>query len=198
MLEKTLESPLDSKEIKPANPKGNKPWIFIERTDAEAEAPILWPPDVKNLLLLPLLCPASSSVTDGFPVVPSTVSCSHADHLTCGRQGWLCGFKITAPRSEGPHTGLVLSCSHLETQQFLNTGPYIFMHWALQIMYPVSVTVFKEKSIWSSYVERESAVSLGSVGVNSMMDGLCHCGSQERWGLCWHSLLSAPDLLSKS
>ena len=48
--EKTLESSLDSKEIKPINPKGNQPWIFIGRTDAEAEAPILWPPDVKNQL----------------------------------------------------------------------------------------------------------------------------------------------------
>ena len=44
-LEKTLESPLDCKEIKPVNPKGNQSWIFIGRTDAEAETPILWPPD---------------------------------------------------------------------------------------------------------------------------------------------------------
>ena len=51
VLEKTLESPLDSKEIKPVNPKGNQSWIFIGRTDAEAETPILWPPDAKNWLL---------------------------------------------------------------------------------------------------------------------------------------------------
>ena len=51
VLEKTLESPLDSKEIKPANPKGNQPWIFIGRTDDEAEAPIFWPPDVKSWLI---------------------------------------------------------------------------------------------------------------------------------------------------
>ena len=51
VLEKTLESPLDYKEIKPVNPKGNQSWIFIGRTDAEAEAPILWPPDVKNWLI---------------------------------------------------------------------------------------------------------------------------------------------------
>ena len=50
MLEKTLESPLDSKEIKPVNLKGNQPWIFTGRTNAEAEAPILWPTDVKNWL----------------------------------------------------------------------------------------------------------------------------------------------------
>ena len=49
VLEKTLESPLDSKEIKPVNPKGNQPWIFIGRTDAEA--PIFWPPDVKSQLI---------------------------------------------------------------------------------------------------------------------------------------------------
>ena len=51
VLEQTLESPLDSKEIKLANPKGNQPWIFIGRPDAEAETPILWPPDVKSRLI---------------------------------------------------------------------------------------------------------------------------------------------------
>ena len=51
MLDKTLESPLDRKEIKPVHPKGNQPSIFIGRTDAEAEAPILWPPDVKSQLI---------------------------------------------------------------------------------------------------------------------------------------------------
>ena len=50
VLEKTLESPLDCKEIHPVNPKGNQSWIFIGRTDAEAETPILWPPYVKNWL----------------------------------------------------------------------------------------------------------------------------------------------------
>ena len=51
VLKKTLECPLESKEIKPLNSKGNQPWIFIGRSDAETEAPILWPPDVKNWLL---------------------------------------------------------------------------------------------------------------------------------------------------
>ena len=51
VLEKTLESPLDSKEVKPVNPKGKQPWIFFGRIDAEAEAPILWPPDVKSQLI---------------------------------------------------------------------------------------------------------------------------------------------------
>ena len=51
MLDKTLESPLDCKEIKPVNFKGNLSWRFIGRTDAEAEAPILWPPDAKSQLI---------------------------------------------------------------------------------------------------------------------------------------------------
>ena len=51
VLEKTLESPLDCKDIQPVHPKGNQSWIFIGRTDAEAETPVLWPPDVKNWLI---------------------------------------------------------------------------------------------------------------------------------------------------
>ena len=51
VLEKTLESPLDCKKIKPINPTGNLSWKFIGRTDVEAETPILWPPDVKNWLI---------------------------------------------------------------------------------------------------------------------------------------------------
>ena len=52
MLEKTLESPLDSKEVNPVNPKGNQPWIFTGRTNAETEAPILWQPDVKSQIVI--------------------------------------------------------------------------------------------------------------------------------------------------
>ena len=51
VLEKTLESPLDCKEIQPVHPRENQSWVFIGRTDAEAEAPIIWPPDVKNLFI---------------------------------------------------------------------------------------------------------------------------------------------------
>ena len=50
VLDKTLESPLDCKEIQPVHSKGDQPWVFIGRTDIEAETPILWPPDVKSWL----------------------------------------------------------------------------------------------------------------------------------------------------
>ena len=56
VLEKILESPSDCKEIQPVNPKGNQPWVFTGRTDAETEAPILWPPDVKCQLTGRLRC----------------------------------------------------------------------------------------------------------------------------------------------
>ena len=48
VLEKTLESPSDCKQIQPVHPKGDQCWVFIGRTDAEAETPVLWPPDVKS------------------------------------------------------------------------------------------------------------------------------------------------------
>ena len=51
VLEKTLESPLDSKEIHPVHPKGDQSWVFIGRTDVEPETPILWPPHAKNSLI---------------------------------------------------------------------------------------------------------------------------------------------------
>ena len=51
VLEKTLESPLDCKEIQSVHPKGDQSWVFIGRTDVEAETPILWPPDAKNSLI---------------------------------------------------------------------------------------------------------------------------------------------------
>ena len=51
VLEKTLESPLDHKEIQPVHPKGNQSWVFIGRTDVEAETPVLWPIDVKSWLI---------------------------------------------------------------------------------------------------------------------------------------------------
>ena len=51
VLEKTLESPLDCKEVHPVHPKGDQSWVFIERTDAEAETPILWPPHAKSSLI---------------------------------------------------------------------------------------------------------------------------------------------------
>ena len=56
VLEKTLESPLDRKEIQPVHPKGDQSWVFIGRTDAEAETLVLWPPDAKSWLIVKYRC----------------------------------------------------------------------------------------------------------------------------------------------
>ena len=76
MLEKTLQSPLDCKEIKPVNPKGNQPRILIGSTDAEAEASILWLPDSKRLVVVVVvqspvtsLCESTNCSMPGFPVL---------------------------------------------------------------------------------------------------------------------------------
>ena len=62
--EKTCESPLDCKEVQPINPKGNEPWIFFGKTDAEAKAPILWPPDVKSCVLCAKLLQSCLTLCD--------------------------------------------------------------------------------------------------------------------------------------
>ena len=59
-VEKTLESPLDCKEIQPVHPKGDQSWVFIERTDVEAETPILWPPDAKVASFEKILMPGKT------------------------------------------------------------------------------------------------------------------------------------------
>ena len=74
VLERTLESPLDYKEIKPVHPKGDQSWVFMGRSDVEVETPILWPPDAKNSLSLSL---SLSLVAKSCPtlVTPWTVAC---------------------------------------------------------------------------------------------------------------------------
>ena len=77
VLEKTLESPLDCKEIKPVNPRGNQSWIFIGRTAAEADATILWPPDAK---------------TDSFKKALMLGKIEGRNRRTRQRMRWLDGF----------------------------------------------------------------------------------------------------------
>ena len=74
VLEKTLESPLDCTEIQPVHPKGDQPWIFIGRTHAEAETPILWPPDAKNWLTGPQWTWLSDWITTTNPNTKLSIS----------------------------------------------------------------------------------------------------------------------------
>ena len=101
VLEESLESPLDCKEIKPVNPKGNQPWIFIGRSDAETEAPVLWPPDVKSQLIGKDL---DAGKDEGQEEKGST------EDETVGWHHWLNGheFEQTLGNSEGQGS---LTCS---------------------------------------------------------------------------------------
>ena len=92
MLEKASEGPLDYKEMKPVNPKGNQPWIFNGKTDAEAEAPILWPPDVKSRLTGKTLMQEEKGATEdemvGWHHWLNDMSLSKLQEIVKDREAW--------------------------------------------------------------------------------------------------------------
>ena len=101
-LKKTLESPLDSNEIKPVNPKGNQPWIFIGRTDAEAEALILWPPDAKRWLIEKYPDAGQDwRQEEELMTEDETVGCHH----------WLNGHEFEQTSGDGEGQGSLAFCS---------------------------------------------------------------------------------------
>ena len=102
VLEKTLESPLDSKEIQTVHPKGNQSWIFIGKTDAEAETPILWPPDVKNWLI--------GKDPDAGKVWRQEEKGTTEDEIV-GWHHWLDGHQFEQAQWVGDRKGSLKSCS---------------------------------------------------------------------------------------
>ena len=102
VLEKTLESSLDSKEIQPVHPKGSQSWIFIGRTDAEAETPILWPPDAKNWFL----GKEPDAVKDGRQEEKGTTE----DEMI-GWHHWLNGYEFEQALGAGDGQGSLAYCS---------------------------------------------------------------------------------------
>ena len=110
VLEKTLESPLDCKETA-VNPKGNQSWIFIGRTDAEAEAPILWPPDAKNWLIRK----DPNSGKDWRQEKKGTIE----DEMV-GWHHWLDGHEFEQPLGVGDGQGILLCCKESDMTKQLN------------------------------------------------------------------------------
>ena len=106
ILQKTLESPLDCKEIQPVHPKGNQSWIFIGRTEAEAETPTLWPPDAKNWLICKdpdagkrlKAREGDDRGWDGWMASPTrwTMSLSKLQELVMDREAWHAAAHVVA------------------------------------------------------------------------------------------------------
>jgi len=118
VLEKTLEGPLDCKEIQPINPKGNQSWIFIGRTDAEAEVPILWPPDAKSWLLRK----DPDAGKDGRQEEKGMTE----DEMV-GWHHWLNGHEFEQAPGDGEGPGNLACCSswrrkELDTTEWLNSN----------------------------------------------------------------------------
>ena len=118
VLEKTLESPLDCKEIQPVNPKGNQSWIFIGGTDAEAEAPMLWPPDAKSWLI--------RKDPDAGKDWKKEEKQMTEDEMV-GRHRWLNGHEFEQALGDGEGQGSLVCCSpqgckELEKTEWLNNN----------------------------------------------------------------------------
>ena len=117
LLEKTLESPLNCKEIKPVSAKGNQSWIFTGRTDAETETPILWPPDAKNWLI--------GKYPDAGKDWRQEEKRSTEDEMD-GWHHWLDGQQFEQPPGVGDGLGSLACCSpwghkELDTTEQLNS-----------------------------------------------------------------------------
>ena len=102
-LEKTLESPLDSKEIKPVSPKGNQPWIFTGRTNVRGEAPMLWPPALKSLVQLGSIQSLSRVWLFATPWI---AACQASLSIT---NSWS-SLRLTSIKSVKPSSHLILCC----------------------------------------------------------------------------------------
>ena len=113
VLVKTPESPLDCKEIKPVNPKGNQPWIFIGRTDAEGEAPILCPPDAKSWLI--------EKDPDAGKDWRQEEMGTTKDEMV-GWHHWLSGHDFDQTPGGGEGQGGLVCCSPWETTESLNNN----------------------------------------------------------------------------
>ena len=145
VLEKTLESPLDCKEIQPVHPKGNQSWIITGKTDAEAETPILWPPDVKNWL--------TGKYPDAEKDWRQEEKGMTEDEMV-GWHHWLNGHEFEQVPGVGDGQGSLLCCSPWgrTTEQLKWTDWAITGYWA-NLIYMVNRLLYK----WSTDYHRTQA-----------------------------------------
>ena len=171
VLEKTPESPLDSKEIQPVHPKGNQSWIFIGRTDAEAETPILWPPDVKNWLIWK----DPDAGKDWRQEEKGTT-----EDETVGWHHWLNTYELEQAPGDGEGQGSLVCCSpwdrrELDMIEWLNNNNswwywgsesacqcrgHEFKPWSARIPYTMEQLKHMSCSYWASVFQLLKSVSL--------------------------------------
>ena len=177
VLEKTLESPLDCKEIQPLNPKENQPWIFIGRTDIEAEAPILWPPDAKSWQTGkdPDAGKDWGQEEEGatedkmvewheFEQAPGDIEgqgrlvcCSPWGHKELDRTEWLNNNKM---RVERPPQGKRLGDLNYKSGQSLIPGVISFKHFGLSfLILKLTSMIFKTLILWGTCVLNASLLT---------------------------------------
>ena len=144
VLKKTLESPLDCKEIKPVNPKGNESWIFIGRTDAEAEAPILWPHDAKNWLI--------GKVRDAGKDWGQEEKGMTEDEMV-GWHHWLNGHEFEQAPVVGYGQGSLACCSPWGVKELDITGR---MNWSISFLRDEIRAMTQFTSLWGFWGLKEN------------------------------------------
>ena len=149
VLDKTLESPLDYKEIKPVNPKGNQPWIFIGRTHAEAEAPILWPPDAKSWLIR-----KDFNAGKGWRQKEKRMT----ENEMVGRHHWLNGHEFEQSPGDGDGQGSLACLRSMVSQRVRHdwvTEQQQHFNWLrksiLKIQYPSMLNTFSKPGIEGNF-----------------------------------------------
>ena len=148
MLDKTLESPLNCKKIQSVSPKGNQSWIFIGRTDAEAEVPILWPPDTKNWL--------TGRDPDAGKDWRQEEKGMSEDEMV-GWHHWLDGHEFEQALGVCDGQGSLVCCSpwgckESDTTEQLNSYVNIFSIFVLRVIYSV-VQWLRERTLWLKWIQ---------------------------------------------